>query len=401
MAESGPVSRRRFLALGGLGVGAGLLLPRTSLPAVAAQPEGVPIGAGHTILRRDVWGAGLPPVGEMAPETPEDVLFLLVHHSASPNDYQADQSVQFLRSFYRYHTSSEKGWPDIAYNFLVDRYGRIFEGREGSIESPVRGDATGGSQGFALLACFIGDHREVAPTLEAQSAMVALLAWLAGTYGIETRPDSTVEFISRGSNLHPEGKTVVTPTITGHRTMSRTTCPGDQAFKLVEETFPREVTAARSTIGSASATTGPTSTVPATPPPTTAPTPLTSEGVETTQGAVEPPSDAGDIAALPATAPATPTTTERYETSIPASSAVSSGAAPDIAVAPAPSVSGNSEAPSNRSKRVLEMMWTGLAATVLGAVLWLRRRADPAITPVNEQWSVAEKRPRRDRGRGR
>ncbi|MDE0137122.1 MAG: hypothetical protein OXM57_13920 [bacterium] len=59
---------------------------------------------------------------------------------------------------------------------MVDRYGQVFEGRQGSIDSPVRGDATRGSQGFALLTCFIGDHSEVAPTEEAQAAMVALLA---------------------------------------------------------------------------------------------------------------------------------------------------------------------------------------------------------------------------------
>ena len=174
-------------------------------------------------------------------EAPGDVRFLLVHHSASPNGYRAEQSIGYLRSFYNYHTSSAKGWPDMAYNFLVDSYGQIFEGRQGSLISPVRGDATGGSQGYALLCCFIGDHRDVAPTGTAQSAMVALLAWLAGTYNIDPAPGSTTEFVSRGSNLHAEGTVVLTPTITGHRTMSRTSCPGDQAFALVRDSFPQQV----------------------------------------------------------------------------------------------------------------------------------------------------------------
>ena len=346
----------------------------------------------------------MPPVGEMAQERPDDVLFLLVHHSASPNDYQADQSVQYLRSFYRYHTSSEKGWPDIAYNFLVDRFGQIFEGRQGSIASRCGVTPLAGARVSLYSPASSVTTGEVAPTPEAQSAMVALLAWLAGTYGIETRPDSTVEFISRGSNLHPEGETVVTPTITGHRTMSRTTCPGDQAFNLVENTFRRrsQMPCRRPDRYLQQPCRHPPCRhppCPATPPPTTRQRHSPRRGVETTHGMsslrVTP------VTLQPCLPRHRPTTTEGYETSIPASSPVSSGAAPDIAVAPAPSVSGNAEAPSNRSKRVLEMMWTGLAATVLGAVLWLRRRADPAITPTNEQWSVAEKRPRQDRGRGR
>ena len=236
-----PLTRRRFLEISGLGAAAGLLLPEASFASDSAQVDGEPIGGGHIIQPREVWGADLHPTGEMLPEAAEDVRFLLVHHSASTNDYSVDQTVQYLRSFYRYHTSDEKGWNDIAYNFLIDRYGQIFEGRQGSLESPIRGDATGGSQGFALLTCFVGDHTDIEPTPESQSAMVRLLAWLANTYGIDPSPGATTEFISRGSNLHPAGKRVVTPTITGHRTMSRTTCPGDRAFKLVESAFPAQV----------------------------------------------------------------------------------------------------------------------------------------------------------------
>ncbi|MDE0352555.1 MAG: N-acetylmuramoyl-L-alanine amidase [bacterium] len=221
----------------------------------------------------------------MLEEAQTDVRFLVVHHSASPNNYQPDESIGYLRSFYRYHTSPEKGWPDIAYNFLVDRYGQIFEGRQGSIASPVRGDATGGSQGFALLTCFIGDHSDVAPTEDAQLAMVALLAWLAGTYKIETRPGATAKFVSRGSDRHPEGKLVDTPTITGHRTMSRTTCPGDRAFDLVESAFPERVTAAL-----AGAYLSPTTTAtvpPSSEAPSVSSTQVQSEAVSTTEAASE------------------------------------------------------------------------------------------------------------------
>jgi hypothetical protein len=255
----------------------------------------------------------------MATETSEDVRFLLVHHSASPNNYTTGQSIEYLRSFYRYHTSAQKGWPDIAYNFLIDKYGQIFEGRQGSIKAPIRGDATGGSQGYALLSCFVGDHSDAAPTTEAQAAMVSLLAWLAGTYSIDPAPGATTEFVSRGSNLHPKGKLVTTPTITGHRTMSHTTCPGDQAYALVRDSFPARVRDALNSTPSTAATattTEPaaavTTSTPATiAPTTTPPTTVSSTTVpSTTQPPTQPIPDTTPQTAAADTNPAATTTTQ-------------------------------------------------------------------------------------------
>ena len=45
-----------------------------------------------------------------------------------------------IRGIYAYHTRS-KGWSDIGYNFLVDRFGRIWEGRYGGVDRPVVGRA--------------------------------------------------------------------------------------------------------------------------------------------------------------------------------------------------------------------------------------------------------------------
>jgi hypothetical protein len=181
----------------------------------------------------------------MGVELPGDVRCLIVHHSASPNDYGPEAVPGVLRSFYRQHTGA-RGWPDLAYNFLVDRYGGIWEGRTGSLGEPVMGDASGGSQGFGQLCCFIGDHRQAAPTEAAQAAMIGLLGWLADRYGIATHPDSSTTFTSRGSNRWPAGTQVTARTIAGHRDMSYTACPGDAAYALVRDVFPAAVTAWRS-----------------------------------------------------------------------------------------------------------------------------------------------------------
>lgn len=398
-AQPGSLTRRRFLALGGLGAAAGLLIPKAAAAQDGPRVDGVPIGGDHVIQPRGVWGADLPPTGALVEEAPEDVRFLLVHHSATTNDYSADQTIRYIQSFYRYHTSAEKGWPDVAYNFLVDRYGQIFEGRQGSIRSPVRGAATGGSQGYALLCSFIGDHREAAPTVEAQSAMAALLSWLAGRYSIDPGPGATVQFVSRGSNLHPEGKLVETPTITGHRTMSRTTCPGDRAFDLVQNSFPQRASDLLGGMGSSSAS--------------SEPRPVDAEAAPS-DAAHSPGGAASSSTAIAAasTAPVTRGTTQgNGEEGSPSSSLSSSSSSPVAAGTAAPTATGRnldaprsdlsspplpaaaepgalpvegggstsaeppSEAGAGRGRRRLLSLSAGMSAVLSAVILRLRRQA--------------------------
>lgn len=179
---------------------------------------------------RAAWAESRSARGSLAAE---DVRFLLVHHTASLNDYVEEDVPRLLRGFFDYHTSPEKGWADIAYNFLIDRFGRIWEGRTGSLEGPVAGDATGGNQGFSQLVCLIGDFSTESPSLEATSSLVAMLAWLADRYGVSTSAGATVAFTSKGSNRWSHGSEVTTRTIAGHRDMSLTTCPGDILYEYV------------------------------------------------------------------------------------------------------------------------------------------------------------------------
>ena len=293
-----PLTRRRLLQAG---LVAGLL-PRFLTPRPASGVDAPPI---HS---RAAWGADLPPKGPLEPERREDVRFLLVHHSVSVKDYPAGAVPEELRGFYRLHTAPEKGWADLAYNFLVDRFGGIWEGRAGSIEAPVKGDATGGSQGFALLCCFIGDHRRLAPSPEAQASMVALLAWLAERYAIDPRPGASTSFISRGSNRWPAGTPVTTTTLAGHRDMSRTVCPGDAAYDLVRNDFPTRVAAAMGTFAAA-----PTSS--STSPPTTSSVPTTPSAPTTT--ATTPPVTTTTLQASTTTSAAAPTSSSALEAGAP------------------------------------------------------------------------------------
>lgn len=185
------------------------------------------------IRPRTDWAQGRDPRGALEVEKEDDVRFLLVHHSASPNTDSPDAMAARIRGFYDYHTGT-KGWPDVAYNFFVDRHGLVWEGRAGSLERPVRGDATGGSQGYALLCCFIGDHSTEPPSPAAMNAMAGLLAWLASKYRIDLSRGADITFTSRGSSRHPAGTTVSTGPIAAHRDMSQTECPGEALYPLVQ-----------------------------------------------------------------------------------------------------------------------------------------------------------------------
>ena len=155
-----------------------------------------------------------------------------MHHTAENTAHTAAQVPSILAAMYAFHTGP-KGWHDIAYNFLVDREGGVWEGRAGSLAGPVAADATGGSQGFDQLVCFIGDFTSVTPTPAALDAGNRTLAWLAQRYSIDTSAGAKVTFVSRGSNKWPAGAHVTTSTIAGHREMSTTACPGNAFYPYV------------------------------------------------------------------------------------------------------------------------------------------------------------------------
>jgi hypothetical protein len=240
----------------------------------------------------------------------EDVRFLIVHHSASRNGHTGDDAPAILRSFYDYHTGP-KGWNDIAYNFLIDADGGIWEGRFGSLDGPVAGDATGGNQGFTQLVCIIGDYNLAHPSAASLDSLVWLLAWLADRYGVLTAPGAEITFVSRGSNRWPAGTEVTTPTITGHRTMSKTTCPGDNLYAYVAGDLTADVQAYRT--GVASPTASATTTTaphehPTTTTSTTTSTSTTTTSTTTTSTTTASATPTASTTTAPPPAPASPST---------------------------------------------------------------------------------------------
>lgn len=233
-------SRRELLVQGAL------LLPAITISSAFGRVKSnidpvqpINVAKGLKIFPRTAWATKAQPAGVLKPET--SVKFLLVHHTAGTTSYKMDQVPNQIRQIYNFHTGKTKGWADVCYNFLIDRFGQVWEGRQGSLDSAVMADATGGSQGFAQLVCLLGNFDTSTPTSEMMESCAATLAWLATKNKITVDQTKLVSFTSRGSNRWKSGVTVNARPISGHRDMSATVCPGKFVYPLLDDSLPSRV----------------------------------------------------------------------------------------------------------------------------------------------------------------
>jgi hypothetical protein len=179
-----------------------------------------------TIVTRAEWGAN-EAIVRAPPRYADGVHFAIVHHTAGSNSYSASQSASIVRAIELYHVEAN-GWNDIGYNFLVDKYGQIFEGRSGGMMRAVIGaHAEGfnvGSAGIALL----GNYDDAKPTAAARAALVTLLAWRLDLAHVD--PLSKVVGVSDGNPRYPAGTKVTLNAISGHRDTGPTSCPGTNLY---------------------------------------------------------------------------------------------------------------------------------------------------------------------------
>ena len=153
-----------------------------------------------------------------------------VHHTVGANDYTAEQVPGILRSIQAYHMDAN-GWDDIGYNFLVDRFGRVWEGRGGGIERSVIGAHAGGFNTNSTGVSVLGTFTDVAPPTAATAAVSRLLSWKLPFHGSDPASQTAVE--SKGSTRYPEGTVVTLPNVSGHRDVSQTSCPGNRMYERI------------------------------------------------------------------------------------------------------------------------------------------------------------------------
>jgi hypothetical protein len=194
---------------------------------VKAQPlRAISIADSPLILSRVSWGAN-ERIRRGHPRYADTVRFAVVHHTAGSNSYTRAQSASIVRGIERYHVLAN-GWDDIGYNFLVDKYGQIFEGRYGGVDRNVIGaHAQGFNTGSAGVA-LIGNYDGTTPSAAARTALTRLLAWRLDVAHAD--PLSTFSWRSSGNPRFPAGRNITLRTISGHRDTGYTTCPGSRLY---------------------------------------------------------------------------------------------------------------------------------------------------------------------------
>jgi hypothetical protein len=153
------------------------------------------------LLCRAAWGARKA----TKPLTRHVIKRITVHHSgrALVNNRTAPRR---LRGAQRFHQTGKRSWADIAYHYLIDRAGHVYEGRPSWArgDTATRYDTTG-----HLLVCVVGNYEKQRLNRRQFAALAKLLAWA-----------------SREHKVDPKH-------ITGHRQHARTSCPGTHLQQLI------------------------------------------------------------------------------------------------------------------------------------------------------------------------
>ncbi|MBO6576023.1 MAG: N-acetylmuramoyl-L-alanine amidase [Rhodothermales bacterium] len=175
------------------------------------------------LITRSEWGAGPFVRGNPVPLASPSHDFMTFHHAAGFSATTRDEGIAQVKAIQDLHQDI-RGWSDIGYHFVIDRGGRLYQGRPflnsaGSLNDlPVfaRGAHVGGANtgniGICMLGCYHppeGGNCQDEITAEALDTYVTLFAFLSERYGVAPSQ------------------------IRGHRDFSSTACPGDNNYALL------------------------------------------------------------------------------------------------------------------------------------------------------------------------
>lgn len=171
-----------------------------------------------TVYSRASWGAD-ESIRRAAPSY-GTVDAAIIHHTAGSNTYGAADAPALIRGIYAYHVLS-LGWNDIGYNALVDKYGRIWEGRYGGLDRSVIGAHAAGYNAVTFGVSGLGTYTSTAPTRAMLDAYTRIVAWKLGINHVD--PLSTVS-LSDGTTTQSVNA------VLGHREVNSTGCPGNALY---------------------------------------------------------------------------------------------------------------------------------------------------------------------------
>lgn len=152
-------------------------------------------------LCRDSWGAR----AATAAFNEHTIERMTVHHTARLLRRNSD-APRAIRGHQDFH-QIDRGWPDIAYHFMVDLEGNVYECRPTDAvgDTGTNYDPTG-----HFLVCCEGDFNQQELPAAQLEALINVLAWASSEFG------------------------AAASTIAGHRDVAATSCPGDNLYPLIE-----------------------------------------------------------------------------------------------------------------------------------------------------------------------
>jgi flagellar hook assembly protein FlgD len=187
------------------------------------------VAGSPPIVSRTAWG-GNELLRRNHPLYASAVRLVIVHHTATPNNYTPAQSAAIVRGIDVYHVRAN-GWNDIGYNFLIDRYGQVYEGRYGGITRNVIGAHALGFNSETVGIALVGNFTAAKPTAAAVQSLERLIAWRLDLAHVD--PVSTLTYVSGGSERWRAGVKVKLRAVSGHRDTGSTTCPGNNLYALL------------------------------------------------------------------------------------------------------------------------------------------------------------------------
>ena len=207
----------------------------TSIALTDSTPAAEAATGGPDIRLRSEWGARTAAVP--ARTASSGVQFAVVHHTGSTahNSYSAGEVPRILRGIQSYHMDAND-WNDIGYNFVVDRFGRIWEGRGGGVELPVIGAHAGGFNVGSVGIALLGHFDRATPSSAARSAIADVASWKLAFEDVD--PASTLTYTSGGSPTIPEDTKVKLNRVIGHRDVGSTGCPGGSLYRYIDGLQP-------------------------------------------------------------------------------------------------------------------------------------------------------------------
>ncbi|MGW5846938.1 peptidoglycan recognition protein family protein, partial [Streptomyces sp. NPDC055254] len=212
------------------------------VPPAPAAPPTTP-GPESTAPRPDVvsrvqWGADESLNNEGPIYLPgAKVKAVFVHHTAAAAPYECSESAAIVRSIHVYHVNTNK-WRDVGYNFLVDKCGTIFEGRQGGVDQPVLGAHTYGWNSESTSVSVLGDYTNAGASAAALESISKVAAYKLGQYDGDMNGTTTLTAGATQANHHHQnftaGQTYTFKTVSGHRDGFNTECPGNSLYPQLD-----------------------------------------------------------------------------------------------------------------------------------------------------------------------